>query len=167
MGSKILWFLLIVVVMAAILLPDGATAQTEKKDLVIRFSPGSYPYHVSIRQDNIFYLEIENIGTQNITNIRLYANAPEGWLVDINPATLSNLAAGRVQTLNASVRPPATANKRDYQITFVAEGDEIRRVMTTWVRVEGASSVWLWVGIGIGIVVIVGFILIFLRMGRQ
>ena len=88
-------------------------------------------------------------------------------MVEINPDTISYLATGRVQTLDANVNPPATASKRDYQITFIAEGDGIRRVMTTWVRVENSSSIWPWVGVGIGILAVAGFIFIFLRLGRK
>ncbi len=166
-GSKILQFLFIIVMLTAILWPAYVMGQTEKKDLTIRFSPGSYPYNITIGQDNIFYLEIENTGTQGISNIRLYANAPEGWVVEIRPETISYLAVGGVQPFDANIKPAATASKRDYQITFVAEGEGIRRVMTTWVRVENSLSLWLWVGIGIGVIVVAGFIIVFLRLGRQ
>jgi uncharacterized membrane protein len=166
-ANKIRWLLFVVIVVAAILSPAYAVAQAEKKDLIIRFPPNSYPYNVKIGQDNIFYLEIENTGTQAITNVRLYANAPESWAIEITPKTISYLAAGSVQTIDANVKPAATASKRDYQISFVAEGDGIRRVMTTWVRAEDSSSLWLWVGVGIGIIVIAGFVFVFLRMGRQ
>ncbi len=164
---KVHWLLLVSTVVAALLWPAYAMGQTEKKDLIIRFSSGSYPYNIRVGQDNIFYLEIENTGTQDITNIRLHANVPEGWVVEMKPETVSLLAAGRVQTVDANVKPAATANKRDYQITFIAEGDGTRGVMTTWVRVENSSSAWLWVGIGIGIIVVAGFIIVFLRIGKQ
>ena len=168
-GSKIYWLLLIIMFAAVILCPGYVLGQTEQKDrdLVIRFSPGSYPYNVRIGEDNLFYLEIENTGIQDITNIRLYANTPEGWVVEINPETVSLLPAGRIQTISANVQPAATASKRDYQITFVAEGDEIQRVLTAWVRVENSEPVWLWVGFGLGVIVIAGFVFVFMRIGRK
>jgi uncharacterized membrane protein len=165
--NKVRLFLFVVIVVAAIVSPLYTVGQTQEKDLIIRFSPGSYPYNVKIGQDNIFYLEVENTGTQAITNIRLYANTPEGWVIEIKPKTISYLAAGSMQTIDANVKPVATASKRGYQIAFVAEGDGIRRVMTIRVKVEDSSSLWLWVGVGIGVIVITGFILVFLRMGRQ
>ena len=165
--NKVRWFLFVVIVVTAILWPVHAVAQTEKKDFVIRLSGGSYPYNVRVGQDNVFYLEVENTGSQAVTNIRLYANTPEGWVIEMNPETIGYLAVGSMQVIEANIEPTAMANRRDYQITFVAESDEIRRVMTTWVRVEDSSLLWLWVGFGIGIVVIAGFVFVFLRMGRQ
>lgn len=166
-GVKMRWLLFMAVIGAAIFPTVFAAGQTDRKDLVIRFAAGSYPYNVKIQQDNIFYLEIENIGNQAIASIRLSANAPEGWLVEINPPVISYLSTGSVQTVDANVKPDPTADKKEYQLTFIAEGDGIRKVMTTWVRVEDSQSMWLWIGIGIGVIVIAGFIFVFLKLGKQ
>ena len=163
---KVYW-LLVLVTLIAILFPAGALAQVEKKDLVIRFSPGSYPYEVRVGQDNIFYLEVENTGNVTINNIRLSANQPEGWSVQITPMTIGSLSPSAIQTFDANVRPASTASKRDYQIAIVAEGDGIRRVMTIYVRVRDSNSMWLWIGIGLGLLVVAGAVFIFLRFGRQ
>ena len=164
--TKTYWLLVIAVLMA-LLLPGTVSAQAEKKDMVIRFSPGSYPYEVRIGQGNIFYLEIENTGNVPINNIRLSTDKPEGWSVQLNPMTIGNLAAGSIQTVNADVKPASTATRRDYQLAFVAEGDGIRRVMTAYVRVQDSTTIWLWIGIGLGVIVIAGFIFVFWRMGRR
>ncbi|MFH1032135.1 MAG: NEW3 domain-containing protein [Chloroflexota bacterium] len=166
-GNKIRWLLFIAVVISAIFPTIFAAGQTIRKDLVIRFAAGSYPYNVKIKQNNIFYLEIENIGNQALSNIRLSANAPEGWFVEINPPIISYLSTGSVQTVDANVKPAINSDKKEYQLTFIAEGDGIRKVMTTWVRVEDSQSMWLWIGIGIGVIVIAGFIFVFLKLGKQ
>lgn len=172
-GRKLHFLALAVIVLTAVFWPSVALAQPAqpaqpgKDGLIIRFSPNSYPYNVRVGEDNVFYLEIENGGNQDITNIRLYGNAPAGWVIEIVPETISLLAAGSVRTIDANLKTATKASKGDYQISFIAEGDGIRRVMTTWVRVERSSSVWLWVGIGIGIAVVAGFILVFLRTRRQ
>lgn len=171
--SKVRWLILVVIVVTAVLWPGVALAQPSmppqpaRDGLVIRFSPNSYPYLVNAGEDNVFYLEVENDSTQDIANIRLHADAPRGWMIEIAPENMGLLAPGKVRTFDATVRPPARADKGNYQITFVAEGEGKRGVLTTSVRVERSSSVWLWVGIGIGIAVVAGFILVFLRTRRQ
>lgn len=164
--TKTYWLLVLAVLMA-LLLPGSVSAQTEKKDMIIRFSPGSHPYEVKIGQDNIFYLEVENSGNVAINNISLSANNPEDWSVQINPMTIGSLSPGAIQTIDANVRPTSTASKGDYQVTVIAEGDGIRRAMTVYVRVQDSNSMWLWIGIGLGVIVIAGFVFVFLRMGRQ
>jgi len=165
--SRVVWFLFTVAVVAGLFSPSYAVAQTERKDLVIRFSSGSYLDRVEPDKDNPLYLEIENLGNRAITNIRLLADAPEGWLVEFNPVTIDNLAPGSVVAIDVNVKPSRAATKRDNRINFIAEGDGIRRVMTIWVRVENGPSVWLWVGLAIAVAVIAGFVFIFLRIGRQ
>jgi len=160
---RILWFVVAVMVIIG-LVPSPAFAQ---EDLVIRFSPGSYLDRVEPGKDNPLYLEIENLGNRAITNIRLLADAPEGWLVEFNPVTINNLVPRSVVAIDVNVKPSRTATKRDNRINFIAEGDGIRRVMTIWVRVENGPSVWLWVGLAIAVAVIAGFVFIFLRIGRQ
>lgn len=161
------YWLLVLTVLMALFLPGSASAQAEKKDMVIRFSPGSYPYEVRVGKDNIFYLEVENTGNVSINNITLSANSPEGWSVQINPMTIGSLSPGAIQTIDANVRPSKMSSRRDEQVTVIAEGDGIRRVMTVYVRVRDSNSMWLWIGIGLGVIVIAGFVFIFLRMGRQ
>lgn len=160
------WLVLIVVLAMAFLSPSYAIAQ-EEKSLVIRFSPGSYLDRVETGKDNIFYLEVENFSNKAINNIRLLADAPEGWLIEFNPVNIDNLAPGSVAAIDVNVKPSRTASKRNNRLTFIAEGDGIRRVMTIWVWVENGTSVWLWVGLAIAVAVIAGFVFIFLRIGRQ
>ena len=66
---RILWFVVAVMVIIG-LVPSPAIAQPERKDLVIRFSSGSYLDRVEPDKDNPLYLEIENLGNRAITNIR-------------------------------------------------------------------------------------------------
>jgi len=80
MRIKRLYLVLVLVTLMAIVFPASALGQVEKKDLVIRFSPGSYPYEVKIGQDNIFYLEIENTGNVAINNIMLSRTRPRAGL---------------------------------------------------------------------------------------
>ena len=164
---RIVWFLLTIVLAMAFLSPSYAVAQQERKDLVIRFSSGSYLDRVELGKDNIFYLDVENFSNKAISNIRLLADAPEGWLIEFNPVTIDNLAPGSVVAIDVNVNPSRTATKRNNRLTFIAEGDGIRRVMTIWVWVENGPSVWLWVGLAIAVAVIAGFVFIFLRIGRQ
>lgn len=171
-GSKVVrWRTLAAIALAAVLWPGVAVAQKPPQpyssDLIITFSPNSYPYRVNAGEDNVFYLEVQNNSTADIANITLRADAPRGWTVNITPETIDLLAAGKVLPFDARVRPPASAGKDNYSITFVGEADGARGVLTTSVNVERSFSTWLWVGIGLGILVVAGFIFVFLRSGRQ
>jgi uncharacterized membrane protein len=165
-GYKWLWLLL---TLAVVMVPSPSLALAqEKRELVIRFSPGSFLDRVEPGKDNRLYLEVENFGNRAITNVRLSADAPGGWLVELDPTTIANLSPGSIVPIDVNITPSGGSDRRDNRINFIAEGDDIRRVvMTIWVRVENGPSAWLWVGVALAVAVIAGFVLIFLRIGRQ
>ena len=58
--------------------PSIVLAQEEKIDLTLRLVNGRYYSEVEPGKDNIFFLEIRNIGNRAITNIRFSSVKPEG-----------------------------------------------------------------------------------------
>jgi uncharacterized membrane protein len=65
------------------------------------------------------------------------------------------------------LRPDKDADKGEYNVTLIADANETRRVTSIFVRVESASLFWVWVGIGIAALLIAGFVVIFMRFGRE
>ena len=65
------------------------------------------------------------------------------------------------------LRPDKDADKGEYNVTLIADANETRRVTSIFVRVESASLFWVWVGIGIAVLLIAGFVVIFMRFGRE
>lgn len=164
--GKACWlFLLTAVLMAMLLLPQPNLAQERKVELALTLLP--YRAEAKAGEDNTFFLEVRNIGSRAITNIRLSSVKPEeGWVIDFNPGEIAHLAPGSLQTVDVNIKPPSSAAKGGYSITVIAEANEIRQVESIWVSVKTASF-WLWIGAGIVLAVIAGFIFVFMRSGRQ
>jgi uncharacterized membrane protein len=152
------------VILTAIALPQPALAQMEKDFTLFltrhldRAEPG---------EDNILFLEIRNTGRTELTSIEFSSLAPEDWIVEFDPATISSLSTDSFQTVEVKVRPPTTASKGRYEFTLIAETDGTRRITSTWLRVETPTSIWLWTGIAIAAVVVAAFIFVFVHLGRQ
>jgi len=163
----IYWLLLCVMGLMLILSPGTVLAQEEKLDLILRLIPGDYYKEVTPGEENILYLEIHNAGNKPVTNIRLSSDEPEGWVVKFKPMSVDYLGASSFQTVDVNIKPPSNATRGEYRLNLIVEASETRKVISTFLRVETATSIWLWVGVAIAAVVVAGFIIIYLRFGRQ
>jgi len=166
-SRKIYWSSLFVVGLIAVLSPCSILAQAEKVDLTLRLVSDSYYNKITAGKDKTIFLEVGNTGKKGITNIRLYADLPEGWTVEFRPGLIDYLGPGSFQAVDVILRPAGNTVKGEYTITLIAEANETRRATSIFVRVESASLFWVWVGAGVAALVIAGFILIFMRFGRQ
>lgn len=146
-------------------MPWPVAAQV-KYDLSIRLISRDYYAGVEAGQDNAYFLEIRNMGNAAINNIKLSAEAPEGWTIQIQPSNINSVEAGSLQTVNINIRPASNAVSRDYQINIIADANEIRKVESVYVRVEGGSY-WIWIGAAVVAVLIAAFIFIFLRFNKR
>lgn len=157
--------LLTSVLMAILLLPQPSIAQERQLELTLTLFP--YRAEAKAGEDNTFFLEVRNAGSRAITDIRLSSEKPEeGWVIGFSPAEIASLAPESFYTVDVNIRPPSSAAKGGYSITVIAEANEIRKVESIWVTVKTASF-WLWIGVGTVILVVAGFILVFMRFGRQ
>ena len=125
-----------------------------------------YNFEAKAGQDNKFFLEVRNIGTQPITDIRLTAEEPEGWVIEIKPAAIGYLGFGSLETIDVNINPVGKAIKQNYSVTFIAESNEIGKRQTFSVTVNPAQF-WIWIWVLAGVVVVAGFVLIYWRFGRQ
>ena len=167
-GKKVLWlFLMIAGLLACLVSPTMLLAQEAKVDLSLRMLPEYYYKEVIPGEDNTLFMEVRNNGDKEITNIRFDSDKPEGWVVDFKPGSIDYLGAGSSQTIDVKVIPGRDTGRGEYNLTIIAEANETRAATSTMLRVENGSSFWLWVGLGVGALVIAGFIVIFLRFGRQ
>jgi len=166
--KKILWlFLLIAGLLACLGSPSTLLAQEAKVDLYLSMFPEYYYKEVIPGEDTTLFMEIRNNGDEDITGIRFNSNQPEGWVVDFEPAGIDYLGAGSSQTIDIRVIPAKRTGRGDYNLTFIAEANETRTATSTMLRVEEGSPFWLWVGLGITALAIAGFVVIFLRFGKQ
>lgn len=162
-------FVLIVFLSPLPVLTQTALAQTDYTSLTLALRDGRdyYNYDVKAGQDNKFFLEVKNSGTLPISNIKISAEAPEGWSIQIQPAEIAYLTRGRLETLDVNIKPIGKSTKEQQRVIFIAESTEVpRQVETFWLTVKPAQF-WLWVWAGVGALVVAGFVFVYLRFGRQ
>jgi len=142
-------------------------AQEEKTDLTLRFIPGDYYREVTPGEETTLYLEIRNTGNEPITNIRFSSDEPEDWVVKFKPMSIDYLGAHSHQAIDVNVVAAPDTDKGKYTLTMIAEADQTRTVTSTVLRVENAFSLWLWVGVAVAALAVAGFIIVYMRFGRQ
>ncbi|MFC1913810.1 NEW3 domain-containing protein [Chloroflexota bacterium] len=128
---------------------------------------GRYNTNAKPGEDNFFSVEVGNLGTAPIENIKFSTTKPEGWTIEFTPEKIETLDAFDSQTMEVNIKPPTDTIAGDYNITLRASGkqtsaDEIGIRVT----VE-TPTVWGWVGVGIIVVVIAGLIVVFMRFSRR
>jgi len=165
-SRKMYWLPLLVMVAMAVLSPCSILAQAEKTDLTL-YVVYDGRRSLTAGEERTIFLEVGNSGNRELTNIRLSADAPEGWTVEFNPPFIDNMSQGNFQTVDVLLKTADDAAEGDYNIAVIAEANQTRRVTSIYVRVESASLFWVWIGIGIAVLVIAGFVLIFMRFGRE
>ncbi|MBI2304474.1 MAG: hypothetical protein HYU86_06975 [Chloroflexi bacterium] len=166
-NNKACWlFWFTAALITILLLPQLALAQERQTDLTLRLvSHWSYIEAIA-GKDNIFFLEINNIGSKAITDIKLSSDKAEGWVIDFKPGNIDYLGPGSLQTVDVNIRPSWNVGRGKHGVNIIAEANEIRKVEKFWVTVKTAS-LWLWVGAGVVLVVIGAFVSIYMRFGRR
>ena len=154
--------------------PDGWEASTELKAVItarynLTMIPASERYNTKATagKDNIFSVELGNLGTAPVDNIKFSPTKPEGWKIDFTPEKIDSLAAIDSQTIDLNIIPPTDTIAGDYSITIRASGEQTAsQEMSIRVTVE-TPTVWGWVGVAIIIIVVVGLVVVFMRFSRR
>ncbi len=168
--SKLLIVIALLLLIGAISVTYTSTvvlAQEVKIDLSLRMLPDYYYKEVIAGEETTLYMEVRNNGNTGISNIKFDSDSPKGWIVNFEPRSIAYLSAGSSQTIDIKVIPSSDTSREEYNLTIIAEANETRAATGTMLRVESSPSFWLWVGVGVTALVIVGFIVIFLRFGKQ
>ena len=140
---------------------------TARYSLIIVPTTERYNTEAKSGKDNYFAIEVGNLGTAPIDNIKFSSTKPEGWTIEFFPEKIELLEAFDSQTMDVNIRPPADTIAGDYQITLRASGTQASTgEMTIRVTVE-SPTIWGWVGVGIIMLVIAGMVVIFMRFSRR
>jgi uncharacterized membrane protein len=168
--SSIGWVLLLAVILTGVLAPCAVLAQVQpqpvKTDLTLNIVYDGFR-SLKAGEEKTVFMEVGNAGDKTLTNIRLSAEAPEGWTITFNPEVIDSLAPGSLQTVDLSLKTADNTERGDYNIAVIGQANETRRVTSIYLRVESSSLFWVWIGIGIGALLIAGFVVIFMRFGRE
>jgi len=167
-GKKALWlYLLIAGILTCLVSPASVLAQEAKVDLSLRMLPDYYYKEVTPGEENTLFMEVRNNGNKGLYNIKFDSDSPKGWVVNFTPTSIDYLSAGSSETVDVKVIPSSGASRGEYNLTIIAEAIETRAATSTMLRIDSGPSFWLWVGVGVAALVVVGFVVIFLRFGKQ
>ena len=118
-------------------------------------------------KDNYFSIDVANLGTAPIDNIKFSSVKPKGWTIEFTPDKIESLPAIDYQTVDVNIKPPTETIAGDYEITIQASGEQAsREEIKIRVTVE-TPTIWGWVGVGIIVLVVAGLAYIFMRFSRR
>jgi uncharacterized membrane protein len=165
------WIVLPAIVIAGVLAPCAVLAQLQppkllQTDLTLNIVYDGFN-SMKAGEERALFLEVGNSGDNALTDIRLSADTPEGWTVSFSPNEIDSLAPGSFQTVNVVLKSADNTERGDYNIAVIARAAETQRVTSIYTRVESSSLLWVWVAAGMGALLIAGFLIIFLRFGRE
>ncbi len=148
-----------------LLIPQKAIAQ-EKNALSLMILNAGYHLEIKAGQDNHFSLEVRNVGTTTMDNIRLSSDMVGGWEIDFIPVEIPSLSPGSVQIIDINIKPSSNLTGKVHYIRIFAVSGAFQTMQSYEVEVQTAP-VWRWIVIAIAIIVIALFVLIFLKIGRR
>jgi uncharacterized membrane protein len=159
--------ILLVASFLAVLLLQTAAAQEEKEDLSLRLVSRSNYAEITAGKTKVLLLEVKNTGNKAINDIELSALQPEGWIVDFEPGRIASLNPADSEVVKVTIETPPKAAKERHEILLRADSIAVHRAISVWMTIEAPEGTWLWVGGVLAAVVVAGFVLIFLRFGRE
>ena len=164
-GGKAGLFLAAIAIMSCCFCPQRAAAQ-DKAALSIMILNTGYNLEVNAGKDNHFSLEVRNVGTTTMNNIRLSSDEIGDWEIEFTPEEIQSLSPGSVQVVDVNIKPSSNVSGKAHYIRIFATSGVFQTLQSYQVEIH-TGPVWLWVVIAVAITVIVIFIAVFLRMGRH
>lgn len=130
-----------------------------------------YDTEVEAGKDNYYSMEIGNLSTAEVENIKFSSIKPEGWAIEFNPENIEKLEAigdklDR-QTIEINVKPPKGTIAGDYYITVSAIGKQTSTDEVDIRITVKTAPTWQWIGVGIIVIVVAAVIAIFMRFSRR
>jgi uncharacterized membrane protein len=112
-------------------------------------------------------LVVNNKGSAPLSAVTISSNAPNGWDVKLDPATIGSIAPKQTQTVTAHLTPSGSAIAGDYVVTFSAKAaDGGSQDINMRITVDTALS-WGLIGIALILLTLVGLGWVFQRYGRR
>ena len=140
---------------------------TARYTMVLVPATERYNTDATAGRDNYFSIEVGNLGTAAIDNIKFSSTKPEGWTIEFSPDKIDLLEAIDIQTIDINIKPPPETIAGDYMVTLRASGEQATaEELKIRVTVE-TPTIWGWVGVGIILIVVVGLVVIFMRFSRR
>ncbi len=140
---------------------------TARYNLIVVPSAERYDTKAAAGKDNYFSIEVGNLGTAPIENIKFSSDKPTGWSIEFVPDKVDLLEALNTKTVDVNIKPPPETIAGDYVIKLRASGTQATSIeLPLRITVE-TPTIWGWVGVAIIVLVIVGLVVIFMRFSRR
>jgi uncharacterized membrane protein len=166
-GTIPLLALLLLGSLRAGLLPQTALAQGGREDLSLRLVSRSNYDEITAGESKVLLLEVRNTGTQTLDEIELSALPPQGWRVEFEPDRIVSLNPENSIVVEVRIETPLEPAQERHEIILRADSADVHRAISVWMTVEGRKGTWLWVGVLLAAVAIAGFVVLFVRFGRD
>ena len=135
-------------------------------DIITTTDTGRLNIEATAGEEASAKLRITNIGTAELTDISLVADAPQGWEVTFEPSTVPPLPAANLIDIPFTVLPAGDAIPGDYLVTLRSVHPDTSDALEIRVTVA-QSTIWGWLGIVLVVLVIGGLAGLFWRLGRR
>jgi len=149
------------------LLPQTALAQGGRSDLSMWLVSHSNYDEITAGESKVLLLEVKNTGTRAIQDVELSALQPEGWRVSFEPDRIVSLYPENSIVVEVRIETPPESTQSRHEIILRADTDAVHRAISVWMTVEARQGKWLWVGVVLAAVAIAGFVVLFIRFGRD
>jgi uncharacterized membrane protein len=135
-------------------------------ELAVTTGTGMLNLVAAAGEESPMVFQIVNVGTGDLTNLVLNADAPRGWQVTASPDSLGLLPPQAIVNVQVTVIPTQEALPGDYLVTLRTSNPQDSASLDVRVTVT-KSTIWGWVGIGIVVFMVAGLVVLFARVGRR
>jgi len=151
--------------------PQPATAElsvevTGDRSLTLATADERLNARVTVGNSTTIALVVTNDGSAPLSNIEMAGTPPRDWTIEFSPATITDLAAGADQPVEATLRAADNAIAGDYQVTVRATAEDVNDSVEIRTTVE-ASPLGGFIGLGLLALVAIGLLFVFRRYGRR
>jgi uncharacterized membrane protein len=137
---------------------------------VLNAVPSNRLYNTKAKagQDNIFSIDVTDVGTTTIENVTFTVDKPEGWDITFRPEKLETLELYTPTTVDVVIRPSSDTMSGDYMFNLRVSGKDVKDSISMDIRVTVTTpTIWGWVGVAIILIVVIGLFFVFMRFGRR
>jgi uncharacterized membrane protein len=139
---------------------------TGNSSLDLKTSDERLNARVTVGSSSTIQLVVTNDGSAPLTDISLTGTPPRDWTIEFSPETITELAAGATQNVEATLRAADNAIAGDYQVSIRASSGEADDSVELRTTVE-ASPIGGFIGLGLLALVAIGLLFVFRRYGRR
>jgi uncharacterized membrane protein len=117
--------------------------------------------------DNIFSIQVTNLGSAPVDTITFNSTHPDGWEIKFTPDKLDQLPTTDPKPVDVNIKPPPKTVAGDYMISLTVSGKQASAEKIDIRVTVNTPTIWGWVGVIIIVIVVVGLLAIFMRFGRR